>query len=39
VRIEARVAVDRDPLKKSPEDLSAAQDGVSLGSSVSLTLR
>src|SRR2546428_5252081 len=39
VRIEARVDSDGDPLTKSPEDLSAAQDGVALGSTVSLTLR
>jgi hypothetical protein len=39
VRIEARVDSDGDPLTKSPGDLSAARDGVSLGSSVSLTLR
>jgi hypothetical protein len=39
VRIEARVDSDGDPLTKSPGDLSAVRDGVSLGSSVSLTLR
>jgi tetratricopeptide (TPR) repeat protein len=39
VRIEARVNSSGDPLTKSPEDLSAAQDGVALGSTVSLSLR
>jgi tetratricopeptide (TPR) repeat protein len=39
VRIEARVNSSGDPLTKSPEDLSAAQDGVALGSTASLTLR
>ena len=38
VRIEARVDSDGDPLTRSPGDLSAVRDGVSLGSSVSLTL-
>jgi tetratricopeptide (TPR) repeat protein len=38
VRIEARVDSDGDPLTRSAEDLSAAQDGVALGSSVSLSL-
>ena len=39
VRIEARVDSDGDPLTRSPGDLSAAQDGVALGSTVSLSLR
>jgi cytochrome c-type biogenesis protein CcmH/NrfG len=39
VRIEARVDSDGDPLTRSPGDLSAAQDGVSLGGTVSLSLR
>jgi tetratricopeptide (TPR) repeat protein len=39
VRIEARVDSDGNPLTRSPGDLSAAQDGVSLGSTVSLSLR
>ncbi len=39
VRIEARIDDDGDPLTKSPNDMTAFQDGVSVGQSVTLTLK
>ena len=38
-RDEARVDSDGDPLTRSPGDLSAVRDRVSLGSDVTLILR
>jgi hypothetical protein len=39
MRIEARIDSDGDPLTRDPKDPSAVLDGVTMGQTVSLTLK